>query len=133
MYKKFFLRKFGNHFHFENAKFVNIRQTYHYYFMNGLHNVMGQRCNFYYNILLMKKFRRPCYQTIVARDLNIQDKNAGLIYILTNLRILLILKSQNSITSYSIIFYAITTWLVNGIQPLKKNALYVMQLKTQNT
>ena len=22
----------------------------------------------------MKKFRRPCHQTIVARDLNIQDK-----------------------------------------------------------
>ena len=43
--------------------------------MNGLHNVIGQRCNFYYNILLMKKFRRPCYQTIIARDLNIQDNN----------------------------------------------------------
>ena len=71
---KSIFRKLGKHFHFENAKFVNIRQTHHYYFMNGLHNVMGQRCNFYYNILLMKKFRRPCYQTIVARDLNIQDK-----------------------------------------------------------
>ena len=46
---KSIFRKLGNHFHFENAKFVNIRQTYHYYFMNGLHNVMGQRCKFYYN------------------------------------------------------------------------------------
>ena len=38
---KSIFRKFGNHLHFENAKFVNIRQTYHYYIMNGLHNVIG--------------------------------------------------------------------------------------------
>ena len=34
---------------------------------SGKHLIIGERCNFFYNMLLQRKIQKPCYQNIEKR------------------------------------------------------------------
>ena len=80
----------------------------------------------------MKQFRRPCYQTIVARDLNISDKKCWTNIYLTKVKDI----SNTKVAEFN--YKLLNNILCNNYfgrkwnPAVKMNAVNVVQLKTQS-
>lgn len=67
-------------FDFSNCKFINMQNNNHFNFYSGYENVLGQRCSFFYENLINKKFIKPCYQTVLQKEYNIDSIDWKYIY-----------------------------------------------------
>ena len=57
------------------SKYVNIVNRECFLIDNTYTNICEQKSNFFYHILLRKKFQKPCYQNILAREFDITGSN----------------------------------------------------------
>ena len=67
-------------FDFSNCKFTNIQNNNYFNFHSGYENVLGQRCSFFYENLVNKKFTKPCYQTVLQKEYDIDSVDWKYIY-----------------------------------------------------
>ena len=60
----------------QKSKYVNILNRDCFIIDNTYKNIYEQKSNFFYGILLRKKFQKPCYQNILAREFDITGHNS---------------------------------------------------------
>ena len=79
-------------YNFSNSDFLNIHFTDVFLFNSGYTSVVDKRCNFFYEKLVSKKFIKPCYQTVLRRELYWADAMK--------------IKKKKYNTGYNTVFYA---------------------------
>ena len=67
-------RKFVRKFDFSNAKYINIKMIHAFLFHNAFHPINNQKCKFFYENLLKKKFQKPIYQSVLSKEFHIEDR-----------------------------------------------------------
>ena len=60
----------------QKSKYVNIVNRECFLIDNTYINICEQKSKFFYGILLKKKFQKPCYQNILAREFDITGLNS---------------------------------------------------------
>lgn len=57
-----------------------MQKNYYFNFYSGNENVLGQRCSFFYENLINKNFTKPCYQTVLQKEYDIDSVDWKYIY-----------------------------------------------------
>ena len=58
----------------------NVTKSLRFAFYNGFHCIIDKKCKFFYEILLSKKFKKPCYQSYFSREFCISKPSWRNIY-----------------------------------------------------
>ena len=63
--------RFSARFDGTKGQYINIVKKQHFLFCNKYEDICTKKSYFFYDILLKRKFQKPCYQSILARDFDI--------------------------------------------------------------
>ena len=67
-------KRYEKLFNYGMCSFVNIKETTYFNFATQYDTFLNKKCNFFYHILLRKKFCSPCYKSYLSRRFNVNDK-----------------------------------------------------------
>ena len=67
-------KRYEKLFNYGMCSFVNIKDTTYFNFATQYDTFLNKKCNFFYHILLRKKFCSPCYKSYLSRRFNVNDK-----------------------------------------------------------
>ncbi len=63
-----------------NAKFINIKINWTFTYNNRIHNVIGEKSNLFYKILIDRKFERNYMESVWEREFNLEKHMWKFIY-----------------------------------------------------
>ena len=115
------------------GQYINIVKKQHFLFCNKYEDICTKKSNFFYDILLKRKFQKPCYQSILARDFDITVSIWQTIYDIIRLNISWTVILLNSTIRFWIISYVLIIIWANGKLVKQSIEKYVqMKLSIQN-
>lgn len=95
---------------FSYCKYVNVRNDTSFSFYTKYANVIDQRCNFFYRNLVDKKFCKPCYQTVLKNEFNVDSTEWKYIY-----RCKILDMSDKNLAEFNYIYKLLNNILCNNV------------------